>query len=126
MTRSQVQVLISPPFLKVGVIAQLIRAPPLQGGGPGFESLLLHHFLCYNILMDFSFDFGWMFGGLVIAALGGAVVVFYRQIADNFASGAASYNKVKLFGVITLVVGLLITANLHTLVLSLIVNLIRG
>ena len=30
----------------VGVIAQLIRALPLQGRGPGFESLLLHHFLC--------------------------------------------------------------------------------
>ncbi len=27
-----------------GVIAQLIRALPLQGRGPGFESLLLHHF----------------------------------------------------------------------------------
>lgn len=25
-----------------GVIAQLFRAPPLQGGGPGLESLLLH------------------------------------------------------------------------------------
>ena len=25
-----------------GAIAQLARAPPLQGGGPGFESLLLH------------------------------------------------------------------------------------
>ena len=29
-------------ILQFGVIAQLIRAPPLQGGGPGFESLLLH------------------------------------------------------------------------------------
>ena len=28
-----------------GVIAQLIRALPLQGRGPGFESLLLHHIL---------------------------------------------------------------------------------
>ena len=27
-----------------GVIAQLIRALPLQGRGPGFESQLLHHF----------------------------------------------------------------------------------
>ena len=26
-----------------GVIAQLIRALPLQGRGPGFESQLLHH-----------------------------------------------------------------------------------
>lgn len=39
MTRSVVQVHISPPS---GVVAQLFRAPPLQGGGPGLESLLLH------------------------------------------------------------------------------------
>ena len=26
-----------------GGIAQLIRAPALQAGGPGFESLCLHH-----------------------------------------------------------------------------------
>ena len=76
--------------------------------------------------MDFTFDFGWMFGGIVIAAIGGAIVIFYRQIADNFASGASSYDKVKLFGTITLVIGLLITANLHTLILSLLINLIRG
>ena len=31
-------------MVPVGVIAQLFRAPPLQGGGPGLESLLLHHF----------------------------------------------------------------------------------
>lgn len=76
--------------------------------------------------MDFTFDFGWMAGGLVIAAIGGAIVFFYRQIADNFASGVSSYDKVKLFGIITLVVGLLVTANLHTLVLELIVNFIKG
>ena len=29
--------------LTYGVIAQLIRALPLQGRGPGFESQLLHH-----------------------------------------------------------------------------------
>ena len=28
-----------------GDIAQLARAPALQAGGPGFESLLLHHLL---------------------------------------------------------------------------------
>ncbi len=75
--------------------------------------------------MDFTFDFGWMFGGLVIAAVGGAIVFFYRQIAENFANGVKSYEKVKLFGIITLAIGLLITANLHTFLLSLLVNLIK-
>ena len=46
MTRSVVQVHISPPG-DDGVIAQLIRALPLQGRGPGFESLLLHHFFVF-------------------------------------------------------------------------------
>ena len=76
--------------------------------------------------MDFTFDFGWMFGGLAIAAAGGVIVFFYRQIAENFANGVSSYDHVKLFGIITLIIGLLVTANLHTLVLTLIVNLIRG
>lgn len=76
--------------------------------------------------MDFTFDFGWMIGGLIIAAAGGAIVIFYRQIAENLANGVSSYEHVKLFGIITIVVGLIITANLHTFILTLLVNLITG
>ena len=75
--------------------------------------------------MDFTFDFGWMVAGIVITAIGGAIVFFYRQIAENMANGVSSYDHVKLFGIITLVVGLLVTANLHTFVLMLIVNLFK-
>lgn len=63
--------------------------------------------------------------GLTIAAAGGAIVVFYRQISEGLANGVSSYERVKLFGIITVVVGLLVTANLHTLVLSMLVNLLR-
>ena len=76
--------------------------------------------------MDFEFSVGWMMAGLVIAAAGGAVVFFYKPIAENLANGVSSYERVKLFGIIMTVVGLLITANLHTLVLSLIIKLIAG
>lgn len=76
--------------------------------------------------MNFTFSIGWLIGGLVIAAAGGAVVIFYQKIADNLASGVSSYDKVKLFGVITIVVGLLVAMNLHTFILSLIVSWIRG
>ena len=76
--------------------------------------------------MDFTFDFGWMIGGLVIAACGGAVVFFYRQIAENLANGVSSYDHVKLFGIIMTVVGLLVTANLHTFILTLLVHWITG
>ena len=76
--------------------------------------------------MDFEFSVGWMMAGLVIAAAGGAVVFFYKPIAENLANGVSSYERVKLFGIIMTVVGILITANLHTLVLSLIIKLIAG
>lgn len=74
--------------------------------------------------MDFTFNIGWMFGGLIITLAGGLIVIFYRQIADNMASGVSSYDRVKLFGIITIIIGLLITANLHILVLTLISNLL--
>lgn len=81
--------------------------------------------MCYNGGMDFTFSFGWMAIGIVITIVGGAVVFFYRQIAENMANGVSSYDHVKLFGIITLVVGLLVTANLHTFVLMLLVNLFK-
>ncbi|MBR3324207.1 hypothetical protein IKG24_01555 [Candidatus Saccharibacteria bacterium] len=76
--------------------------------------------------MDFTFSIGWLIGGLLIAAAGGAIVFFHRQISENLASGVSSYEKVKLFGVITIVVGLLVAMNLHTLILGLLVHLITG
>ena len=81
--------------------------------------------VCYNLCMDWNFSFGWVFLGLIIFSVGGAIVLFYRQIADNFASGVSSYNRVKLWGLIIAGVGLLIMTNLHTLLLSLFVNLIK-
>ncbi|MBR0430889.1 hypothetical protein IJJ05_01185 [Candidatus Saccharibacteria bacterium] len=76
--------------------------------------------------MDYEFSLGWMFGGLMIALAGGLIVIFYRQIAENLANGVSSYDHVKLFGIITVVVGLLVTANLHTFLLGLLVKLMFG
>ena len=76
--------------------------------------------------MDFTFSFGWMFAGIVITIAGGLIVVFYRQISENLANGVSSYSHVKLFGVITAIIGLLVTANLHTALLTLIVKLMFG
>lgn len=67
-----------------------------------------------------------MLVGLVIAAIGGAVVFYYRPIAETLANGVSSYDHVKQFGVVTVVIGLLVTANLHTFILTLLVNLITG
>lgn len=74
--------------------------------------------------MQWSFSFGWFFGGILIAIAGGAIVVFYRQIADEFFGGVQKYDKVKLWGIIIAIVGFICMANLHTTVLYFIFHLI--
>ncbi|MBR0415990.1 hypothetical protein IJI64_02380 [Candidatus Saccharibacteria bacterium] len=74
--------------------------------------------------MDWNFSFGWFLTGVLILAAGTAITVFYQKIADNLASGPSSYEKVKLVGVIVAIVGFLVMANLHTLILTLFVNLV--
>lgn len=76
--------------------------------------------------MNYEFSLGWLFGGLAIAVAGGLIVVFYKQIADNLVNGVSSYDKVKLFGVITVVIGLICMANLHTLILTWLIKLMFG
>lgn len=76
--------------------------------------------------MSYEFSLGWLFGGLAIALAGGLIVIFYKQIADGLVNGVSSYDKVKLFGVIAIIIGLICTANLHTFVLSLLVKLMFG
>ena len=74
-------------------------------------------------LMDYEFNVGWMLGGLAIALAGGLVVIFYKQISDNLASGVSSYERVKLFGVIAITVGLLMASNILPIILTWLVQL---
>lgn len=74
--------------------------------------------------MDWNFSFGWFILGVFIFVAGTLITVKYQTIADNLAGGVSSYNKVKLFGLITAVVGFVVMANLHTLILSLLVKII--
>lgn len=76
--------------------------------------------------MDYTFSVGWMFGGLLIALVGGLIVIFYRQISENLANGVSSYEHVKLFGVIGIIIGLLIASNLMPLLLTWLVKLLFG
>jgi hypothetical protein len=69
--------------------------------------------------MDYQFNFGWMVAGLAITLAGALVVIFYRPIAENLANGVSSYEKVKLFGIIAVVIGLLTTSNLLLFVFDL-------
>ncbi len=76
--------------------------------------------------MKYTFSVGWLIGGIIITIAGGLIILYYRQISENLASGVSSYERVKLFGIIMVLVGLLVTANLHTYLLGLIVKLLFG
>ena len=78
----------------------------------------------YNILMDWNFSIGWMITGLIILAASGAVVANYQKISDTMLSGVSSYDRVKFWGMIGVGLGLAVMANLHTLILTIFVNLV--
>ncbi|MEI6228606.1 MAG: hypothetical protein WCP11_01100 [Candidatus Saccharibacteria bacterium] len=68
--------------------------------------------------MEYEFSIGSFFIGMLIMGAGAALVIFYRQIADNFGSGASSYERFKLVGLITCGVGFLVCLNLHWFILG--------
>lgn len=76
--------------------------------------------------MDWTFSLGWVMVGLLIFAAGGAMVFFYKPIADNFVGGIGDYDKVKLVGLIVAGVGIIVMTNLHTLILGWLVSVIFG
>ena len=78
------------------------------------------------VLMEYEFSWQWLLIGLAITLAGALVVIFHRQIADNLVNGVSSYDKVKIFGVITIIIGLICTANLHTFLLGGLVKLMFG
>ena len=74
--------------------------------------------------MDWNFNIGWLIFGILVLVAGILIVVYYQTISDRLASGVSSYDRVKLVGIITAIVGIIIMTNLHTLLLSLFVNLV--
>lgn len=74
--------------------------------------------------MQWNFSFGWMLIGLIITTLSGLVVAKYQVISDNMLSGVSSYDRVKFWGLIGVGLGLAVTANLHTFLLTILVSLL--
>ena len=68
--------------------------------------------------MHYEFSVGSFFLGLIILAVGVAFVKWYQPVADNFGSGASSYDRYKLWAFITCLVGLVVMVNLHTMLLT--------
>ena len=74
----------------------------------------------------YNFSLTWFFIGLVVTGIGIAFVRFYKEVADNMGSGVPSYERYKLFAFGVCVAGILMTFNLHTLVIEFVGNLVFG
>ena len=74
--------------------------------------------------MGWSFSLAWAFVGLLVMVGGALIVVYYQKFADNFLGGVKDYEKTKLIGIITIIVGLIFLTNLHTVLLTAFVNLL--
>lgn len=74
--------------------------------------------------MQYEFSFGSLFLGLIILAVGIAFMRWYQVIADNMGSGVVSYDRYKLYALITCIIGIVVSVNLHWFILSAIVNMI--
>ena len=74
--------------------------------------------------MKWTLSWFWFFVGLVCVIAGILILRYYRQIADNMASGVASYDRVKLFGIIFAGAGIVFMFNIHSLILYVIFHFI--
>ncbi len=74
--------------------------------------------------MDWNFSIGWMITGMIILGGSAAVVANYQKISDYMLSGVSSYDRVKFWGLVGCGIGLAIMANLHTLLLTALVNIV--
>ena len=72
----------------------------------------------------YEFSIGWFFMGFLILAAGIAFVRYYQWVADNFGGGVGSYERYKFAAFITCGVGLLVMTNIHTLILTAVVQAI--
>ena len=74
--------------------------------------------------MQYEFSLGSFFIGFLILLAGVAFVRWHQWVANNFGSGVASYDRYKLYALLTCVLGLVVMINLHAVILQAIVNAI--
>jgi len=68
--------------------------------------------------MQYEFSLGSFFVGFLILLAGVVFVRFHQWIADNFGGGVSSYDRYKLWALITCGVGFIVMVNLHTMLLE--------
>jgi len=74
--------------------------------------------------MNWNFSFTWVFIGLIIVIIGGIMVAKYQEISTSFLSGVSSYERVKFWGLIAILLGLVVMSNLHIFLLTILVQAI--
>jgi hypothetical protein len=68
--------------------------------------------------MEYEFSVGSLVIGILIVIAGAAFMRWHQVIADNFGSGVSSYERFKLWALITCVVGFVVALNLHVFILG--------
>ena len=68
--------------------------------------------------MLYEFSFGSFFLGIGIIIAGVAFMRWHQVIADNLGGGVSSYDKFKLYALITCCLGFLVMLNLHWFILG--------
>jgi hypothetical protein len=76
--------------------------------------------------MEYTFSWGAFLLGILILAASGSLVIYYRPIADNFGSGAASYDRYRIWGLVGCGIGFIVMLNLHTFFLTLLYSQFFG
>jgi hypothetical protein len=76
--------------------------------------------------MEYKFSAAWFVAGMLIVIIGSLFMRYHQWVADNFGGGVGSYERYKLVALITIIVGLVSSINLHTVLLSWFFNLLFG
>ena len=74
----------------------------------------------------YELSLGAFFFGLLVLGGGVAMIVFHKEIANNFMYGVGSYDKVKMWGLILCGLGIVIMTNLHSLILGFLFKSLLG
>jgi hypothetical protein len=72
--------------------------------------------------MQYELSLGSFFIGLLILIVGVAFVRWHQWVADNFGGGVGSYERYKLYAILTCVLGAIVMINLHSVVLGALVD----
>jgi hypothetical protein len=73
--------------------------------------------------MQYHFSISAFFIGILIIGAGVAFLKWYQPIANNLGAGSSSFERYKLWALITCGVGFVVMLNLHTFIL---VNLLKS